>query len=310
MQRAKDRDNQHTQRGFTLAELLVAMAMTGLLVVAMYALFNTMQRNTYKEDDVVAIQQELRAAFDLLSQDIEMAGALIAEEPVADTSDAATLTLLTASPLYTYGVLSSDTSVPTTTSAGDDVTFKLRVPEMVDGFNNGQMVRLIRPMDSGQPYDGDLIVAGKNRTNQTLAVNGFSPANEINYQIGDIFVRVSCPKGATCPPTTSVFPGRISWTVANGVLERRIVHDPANPSDDDVQTVLGVDPAGPDSLQITFTYLDDDGDDVTAAVGTNPEDVQAVQARLTMSRQVLAGSGGTSQVTRSLAGTFKLRNAP
>ncbi len=62
------------EKGFTLVELLVAMAIAGVLLAGVYTAF-TKQRQTYSTQDQVSYaQQNLRAAMHILATEIRQAG--------------------------------------------------------------------------------------------------------------------------------------------------------------------------------------------------------------------------------------------
>ena len=60
--------------GFTLVELMITLAMTGIIVVAIYSAYNVQQRTYYTQDQVIEVQQNLRAALDVMVREIRMAG--------------------------------------------------------------------------------------------------------------------------------------------------------------------------------------------------------------------------------------------
>jgi prepilin-type N-terminal cleavage/methylation domain-containing protein len=63
-------------RGFTLVEILVVLVIMGLVCAAVYTTFISTQRQAYTQDEVVEVQQNLRAALDYMMRDIRMAGFL------------------------------------------------------------------------------------------------------------------------------------------------------------------------------------------------------------------------------------------
>ena len=80
-------------RGFTIVELLVAMAIVGLVLGAMYAVFTSSNRSYHTQDRVVDTQQGLRVGIDFLIRDIRLAG-LDPEETGLFTIEDATTTLI------------------------------------------------------------------------------------------------------------------------------------------------------------------------------------------------------------------------
>ncbi|MCI5165629.1 MAG: prepilin-type N-terminal cleavage/methylation domain-containing protein [Candidatus Electrothrix sp. GM3_4] len=59
--------------GFTLVELLIAMAISGILVTSMYSVYTLQQRSYTVQDQVSEIQQKARAALDIMTREIRMA---------------------------------------------------------------------------------------------------------------------------------------------------------------------------------------------------------------------------------------------
>lgn len=63
-----------SQHGFTLVELMVTLVMTALLVGAMYILFGDQEKIYATEEQTVQMQQNARAAMEMISRDVRMAG--------------------------------------------------------------------------------------------------------------------------------------------------------------------------------------------------------------------------------------------
>ena len=77
-------------RGFSLIELLMAIAITGVVVGGVYSVYFTQQKSYYAQREIIAMQQTLRAAMQLMEREIRMAGYSPFEESVAgiETADA------------------------------------------------------------------------------------------------------------------------------------------------------------------------------------------------------------------------------
>jgi type IV pilus assembly protein PilW len=61
-------------RGFTLVELLIAVAISAILLAAFCVSFNSQHRTRSNQQQRVEIQQSVRAAFNMIQTDIRMAG--------------------------------------------------------------------------------------------------------------------------------------------------------------------------------------------------------------------------------------------
>jgi type IV pilus assembly protein PilW len=62
------------QKGFTLVELLVAMAIAGIVMAAGYSMYISQQKAYQTTEEVTALQQNLRSAMYFIEHDMRMAG--------------------------------------------------------------------------------------------------------------------------------------------------------------------------------------------------------------------------------------------
>ena len=275
-------------KGFTLIELLVATAIFGLVITGMYGVYSSTQKTTVNQGELVDVQQNLRVTGDFISQDIKMANALI---PAGNTgiitgSNATTLNLSTASSFYAYAQVSSDLEIPAGTGASTTFSFNISVPTMVDYFEAGDTVRIIRPQNGKQPLDADLIVTGVNRAGPNITLNAFATTNAVQYKAGDIVARVS---DSVTPPD----PSTIVWDT-NGTDLRRD------------RDGVGAEVMAENISNLTFNYLLKDGSEATIPLSTGDLDnIRAVRVTLTAetTRQL---DGQTRR--RSLSSITYLRN--
>ena len=66
--------SKHNNHGFTLIELLVVIAISGIVMAGIYSVYYSQQKSYIVQDEVAAMQQNLRVAMFHLSRDIRMAG--------------------------------------------------------------------------------------------------------------------------------------------------------------------------------------------------------------------------------------------
>jgi type IV pilus assembly protein PilW len=62
------------KKGFTLVELLIAMAISGIVAGAIFTAFQSQQKSYLIQDQVAEMQQNIRAAMDIMVREIRMAG--------------------------------------------------------------------------------------------------------------------------------------------------------------------------------------------------------------------------------------------
>jgi len=63
-----------TNRGFTLIEVLIALVISSVLMIGIYSAFKTQQDSYQAQDQVVEMQQNIRAGSFILTNEIRMAG--------------------------------------------------------------------------------------------------------------------------------------------------------------------------------------------------------------------------------------------
>lgn len=277
-------------RGFTLVEILITVALLGIVMTSLYSVFLTMQRTTYNQEEVVDVQQSLRVALDLFNRDVNMAGFVVPSgtHAVASGSDADTLNLVTASTQYRFAILGSDQDVP---GGATDATFKIADPEMTDLFSVGDKVRILRAQNGAQPVNVDFTIDAINRDdggtppNPTITVSGFINSAIASYVAGDVIALV--PGGGTDPAT-------ISWGLNGTSLEWQ-------PDGAAAQVIA----TGISNLQ--FDYLKDNGTEADASALDENEREAIVAIRMTLTADTSDQLDGVTR-QRSLATVARIRN--
>ena len=288
-------------KGFTLVELLMVCGMLGVVMAAIFTLYQTHQRSAYTQEEVVEVQQNLRIAMDSITRDIKMAGFLTPlPQTVTSPLNAATansLTINTGSEGGKYARITSNDQ--TVTLALNDI-INLSV-DSVDNFDsndvNNSVVRIIRPQDNSQAVPVTFTVTGVRASLSCgtaaapcLILQARAPGSgSINRN--DMIVRT----GTTASET---YPNTIAYSV----------------------TSTGECPSGQNCIQrdpgtaaivannitnLQFSYILD-----TGAETATPVDFSTIRAvRVTITGQTVtttALSGG--QATRQIASIVRIRN--
>jgi type IV pilus assembly protein PilW len=89
------------KKGFTLIELLIAMAITGIVAGAIFTAFQSQQKSYLIQDQVTDMQQNLRAAMDIMVREIRMAG----YDPYGDSDAGITAA---AEQIFTFTLVADD----------------------------------------------------------------------------------------------------------------------------------------------------------------------------------------------------------
>ena len=163
-----------SDQGFTLTELMVGLAISALVMTAIYATFKNQHETYILQGLVASAQQNLRAGMLFMEREIRMAGCnplntAAAEISVAD-ADSISFTLD-----YTGGGVGGIFPNGVSTDANENITYKL---------SGGNLVRTI-PGDPDPPPDSR-IIAENIGTLDFVYLDGASPPNVLNAGLTDI----------------------------------------------------------------------------------------------------------------------------
>ena len=317
---------QTGRRGVTMIELLIVMAMLGVVMTAMYSLYTTHQRSAYTEDEALEVQQSLRIALESMTRDIRMAGFAIAgpatpvnsvgtsnNSPLGatqfDHNKSDSITINTTSTSETYARIDA-----ARTGLG---AFTVDSSESVDMFSDGDLVTIVRPQYKTQPGGAANIFriktapSGRDRNAKTITLE-VSAGGDINapYNTGDVIARLGASGAAVSP-----LPNKITYCLGSydGVANcgnaqhqcpqvggqlclMRIENFDTNPS-------INLIASNMSGLQLR--YLLDDLTETDLPVDFSK--VRAVRVTLTGQTAATAGLSGQARV-RQVQSVIQLRN--
>ena len=106
--------------GFTLVEIMIAMALGGIVMALIYTAFQSQQRSYLAQGQVEAMQQNVRAGLDIMTREIRMAGL----NPPGE--DSATITAADATSItFSMDLNGNKSIVPDATNPGENITYSL-----------------------------------------------------------------------------------------------------------------------------------------------------------------------------------------
>lgn len=150
-----ERIRVRSDRGMTLVELIVVMAIFGIVVSAVYSLLIPVQQSTVAQTRVVDVQDNLRLALDIMTKDLRMAGLLINGQPLrgdaANTPPGATsFTIRTRS---LQGVCARVSPI-----AANPGNFQISPAEMAGQFVSGGPVRIFDALNPTNSASGTVTI--------------------------------------------------------------------------------------------------------------------------------------------------------
>ncbi|APG25383.1 PilW family protein [Syntrophotalea acetylenica] len=303
---------QKDMRGFSLIEVLVAMAIMGVVVAAVYATFIATQRQAYTQEDVIEVQQNLRAGLDFMARDIRMAEFLTPDDRSAlinapdqmlvdanndgDYDDAGDsrplLSLVSATSVHGYARIEEATV--------NGVHLELDVSATtMQQFGDGDAVRVFRAVDLSPVTDIYPVTGTPSGDEVVLDISGGGYVAG-TIRSGDLLVRI--PDGAA----NDDFPLQIDYQVVDSAsgdpamneLRRRVRDMDGNVIEDFQLVATNIS-------GIALAFLDNRGNATSAL-----DDIVAVQ--ITITGQTDATGTGRENFsgvkTRTLSTTVKIHN--
>lgn len=295
-------------KGFSLVELLMVAGMMGIVMGAIFTIYQTHQRSAYTQEEVVEVQQNLRIAMDSITRDIKMAGFLTPlPQTVTAPLNAAianSITINTASEAGGYARINEgDFTVNVT--AGTDIIFTVDSNDAFSVETTRQVARIIRPANSTEPVVTTYTVEGVRNTDATCAPKTapclvlrptVGVGTSVTFARGDIIARTGTTTSETYPNTIqyAYSAGAVGTTCSSNCLTRA------------VNGAATGDVIANNITNLQFSYILD-----TGAENPAPPDLSTIRAvRVTITGQTVtttALSGGVAK-TRQIASIVRIRN--
>lgn len=293
---------RRSQAGFTLVEILLVTVIMGMVITVILGLYVNMQKTTGGAEELVEVQQGLRVGLDRISRDIRMAGFLVPGAAITSASDTA-ITIITVSGFNKFARVGASADIPA--AAGQSITLTIDPPAMLDMFDNGDRVRIVRPVSGCQPMASPDCGNATTTTFQLKDKGATSikvwdhtpPAAIVKILPGDMLVRTSAPGSA--------FPHTVQYYLEDDVTSA----DPAiKQLVRESTTSWGKQILATKITSLNFQYIMEDGTKTSAPADLDK--IVAVEVTLTgktdATRTGQANYAGVK--TRQLQATVKLRN--
>lgn len=172
----------YNTHGFTIVELMIALALSGIIATAIYSAYTAQHRVYLAQDQVVEMQQNIRGGMGLMVREIRMAGYDL------EKTAGAGITIATDFQLTFTQDLDEDGSLNTGTDPGDTISYTMNG----DANNDGEA-------DSGVSTIGRTTGAGV--VFQPIAEN--IQAMEFSYTLAD-GTTTTTPAAANLPDIRNV----------------------------------------------------------------------------------------------------------
>jgi type IV pilus assembly protein PilW len=160
-------------KGFTLVELMVAMAISTMVLSGIYALFHKQVATHNTERMVVSMQQNIRAAVSFMERDIRMAR--------YDPNGSGLFTIATASRAQLQ-FLSDNVTEDSIVNDGENITYALDNDADGNGIADGTPCNLVRIVnDAAEPtgWRTDIVARNIDALNFDYFDTAVNPANSL-----------------------------------------------------------------------------------------------------------------------------------
>lgn len=306
-----------SQDGFGLIELLVVLAIMGLVVASIQGLYFAHQRSATTETEAVDVQQNLRIAMDQMMRDISMAGFMVSGvNPVATVTDGAsgapdTVTLNTGSQAIVAATV-NNAATTVTLAVGNFLDVSVMVfGTSVGGFEaavdeNVSQVRIVNyrgePLGTGVRFTV-ILVRPATGTCGSVAAPCMRLRAEVagsgTLQRGDTIVKTSVTGGA------EAFPQQVTYSVAacpaplaGNCLMRATVPVPTG----------GATVVATNVTNLQFSYLLPGTMELAAPAAADMMSIRAIRVTLSGRLVDTAAVAGGNLKTRTLSSIFAIRN--
>lgn len=319
-------------KGFTLVELLVAIAILGLVLMAISTTFISQRRSGLTQEDVTEAQQSARIGLETLVRDIRRSGLLIPKNgsvyPV-DSAGSFGITLTMGSTMEVYATIENPTDADgNITGLASPITFTVNNARDFE-YQTGADVMIIRPTDGMEPgrEEGarDVCYTVTYLTPTTLMltyVNGILPPGgipDINFKPGDTIVLHDCAAVSPIRTRYSLTPDPVG-TPGTTIMRSLIRHVDLNNNgivdgtesaeiiatniivpDADANGVPDLDANG--RSMFTFIYLDRNGNETTDTAS-----ITAVNVDITASTTKNVAQINNANRARRLTSLVRIKN--
>ncbi len=323
--------------GFTLVELLIVVALLGVVMTAVLSLVRTTQRHVYTSDEVVEVQQNLRVALDFMSRDLRLAGFGIADDAAmisapaqlacadnnsdGDCLDAGEAQFFSFRTLCATGQIArmgGSSEIITVFDPASDQSIPLASSDMARLFAVGHSLRIFRPASRVQPLERVFRVTGADDASPSVTLRGFNAPTVLRP--GDLLLRVLDANldGDNDPNTNPpAHPNTVSYRLVKSDSEDAAqfylarIPTGVDPNDEDAFEILATKIVG-----VQFGYLLQDGSETSTPGASDLDEIRAVRITLvgasdatrTGSANYLGPGQADNVKTRSMTTIVHLRN--
>lgn len=180
-------------KGFTLIEVMIALAILSIVVTAVYTTFISQNNNALIQEDVADVQQNARIALDMMARDIRGSGVGLSSPSFSVTTANGTSVITSANSLTLRNSISTVATAISPNGTNWDVTVYTTL-----GFSAGDYVRVISSINQSLDRNGGslYVVDTPAPTATKLTIGSISGGSSVSPVAGDLIIK--CQSKTTC----------------------------------------------------------------------------------------------------------------
>ena len=212
--------------GYSLVEMIMVMAILGIVMMAVISMFIPAQRSSVVQTQLADVQSNLRLAMDRITRDIRNAGFLVAGNAISgyNSSTLSSSSLVLTSRSAISGRFGRITAYADPDTPGDN-DYTLLYEDHVTFFRPGDFVAIVHPLSGNVVGDAYFKVSATDKVNKKVTLTAANGSDLTAVQKEAMDATFNAPNNLLlAAPNPSVLPSPYTQADLNSNMMRTITY--------------------------------------------------------------------------------------